>query len=72
MTATPAAPELETRHHELRKSQMVMVDGNLIANLHSVQQGLSARACVAGYWGFASAPAPGGADADEDADAKPQ
>jgi len=47
---------LETRHHELRKTRMVMVDGNLTANLRSVQAGVSARAYRDGYWGFASAP----------------
>lgn len=50
------APDLETRHHELRKTRMLMVDGNLTANLRTVQRGLSARAYVDGYWGFASAP----------------
>ena len=29
------ATHLETRHHELRKSRLVMVDGNLIGNLRS-------------------------------------
>ena len=57
--------ELETRHHELRKSQMVMVDGNLMANLRTVQQGLSARAHAGGYWGFAAAPAHATVDAAE-------
>jgi TldD protein len=47
---------LETRHHELRKTRMVMVDGNLTGNLRSVQAGVSARAYRDGYWGFASAP----------------
>ncbi len=46
---------LETRHHELRKNRLVMVDGNLTSNLRSTQRGLSARAYVDGYWGFASA-----------------
>ncbi len=50
-----AAQALETRQHELRKSQMVLVDGHLITNTRTVQQGFSARACVGGYWGFASA-----------------
>lgn len=55
--------ELETRHHEVRKSQMVMVDGNLTTNTRQVQQGVSARAYAGGYWGFASAPAqPGRSD----------
>jgi TldD protein len=47
---------LETRHHELRKTRMRMVDGNLIGNLRSVQSGISARVYRDGYWGFASAP----------------
>lgn len=50
---------LETRHHELRKTRMSMVDGNLTGNLRSVQAGVSARAYRDGYWGFASAPADG-------------
>jgi TldD protein len=53
------ATHLETRHHELRKSRLVMVDGNLIGNLRSVSAGVSARAYADGYWGFASAPADG-------------
>jgi TldD protein len=47
---------LESRHHELRKTRMRMVDGNLMVNLRSVQSGVSARAYRDGYWGFASAP----------------
>jgi TldD protein len=50
---------LETRHHELRKTRMSMVDGNLTGNLRSVQAGVSARAYRDGYWGFASAPTDG-------------
>jgi TldD protein len=46
---------LESRHHELRKTRMAMFDGNLTANLRSVQAGVSARAYRDGYWGFASA-----------------
>lgn len=53
----PTSSYLETRHHELRKTRMAMVDGNLTSNLRSVQAGVSARAYVDGYWGFASAPA---------------
>ena len=56
MAASIGLRELETREHELRKSRMVMVDGNLTANLDTVQRGLSARAYLGGYWGFASAP----------------
>ena len=50
---------LELRHHELRKTRLALVDGNLTANQRSVQAGVSARACRGGYWGFASAPAEG-------------
>ncbi len=50
---------LESRHHELRKTRMVMVDGNLTSNLRSVQAGVSARMYQGGYWGFASAPTDG-------------
>ena len=56
MSATPTPQSLETRRHELRKTRMVMVDGNLTVNLRTVQRGLSARAYHDGYWGFASAP----------------
>ena len=52
-----ASPYLETRHHELRKTRMNMLDGSLTANLRTVQAGVSARAYRNGYWGFASAPA---------------
>jgi len=47
---------LETRRHELRKTRLSMVDGNLNGNLRTVQGGVSARAYRDGYWGFASAP----------------
>jgi len=50
---------LETRHHELRKTRLMLVDGNLTTNLRTSQAGISARAYHAGYWGFASAPADG-------------
>jgi TldD protein len=62
-TRTSSAAEMESRHHELRKSQMVMVDGNLTTNTRLVQQGVSARAYLGGYWGFASASAAPGAAA---------
>lgn len=63
MTSNVVRQELETRQHELRKTRMVMVDGNLTVNLRTLQRGLSARAYVDGYWGFASAPlAAGGSD----------
>lgn len=47
---------LETRRHELRKTRLSMVDGNLTGNVRAVQAGLSARAYAGGYWGFASSP----------------
>jgi TldD protein len=50
------ADSLETRHHELRRTRVVMVDGSLTVNSRVVQRGLSARAAVNGYWGFASMP----------------
>jgi TldD protein len=58
-TPHPADTYFETRHHELRKTRLQMVDGNLTANLRSVQTGVSARAYLGGYWGFAAAPADG-------------
>jgi len=45
----------ETRRHELRKSRMLMVDGNLVTNGRTVEAGASARVYEGGYWGFASA-----------------
>ncbi|WP_088279397.1 TldD/PmbA family protein [Ideonella sp. A 288] len=56
MTAPLDCRALETRHHELHKTRLAMVDGNLVTNLRTTQRGLSARAYVDGYWGFASAP----------------
>jgi TldD protein len=56
MIANCVTRELETRQHELRKTRMVMIDGNLTVNLDTLQRGLSARAYIGGYWGFASAP----------------
>lgn len=56
----PLPTHLETRHHELRKTRLTMVDGHLTGNLRSVQAGVSSRAYLDGYWGFASAPAGGG------------
>lgn len=48
------ASTLEERRHELRKTQIVMVDGKLTSNDHSVEAGRSARAYDGGYWGFAA------------------
>ena len=47
----------ESRQHELRKSRIVMVDGNLIANSETTEGGSSSRVFNQGYWGFASTPA---------------
>ncbi|HEX6703696.1 MAG TPA: TldD/PmbA family protein [Albitalea sp.] len=47
----------ETRRHELRKSRLLMVDGNLVSNTRSVEAGASARIYEGGYWGFAASPA---------------
>jgi TldD protein len=46
----------EVRQHELRKTRMVMIDGNLTANSETSEGGTSARVFDKGYWGFASAP----------------
>jgi TldD protein len=53
---TSAASYCETRHHELRKSRMLMVDGNLVGNTRSLEGGASARVHEGGYWGFAATP----------------
>lgn len=52
--STPPADYAEFRRHELRRSRMVMIDGNLTANTKSVETGCSARVLHNGYWGFAS------------------
>ena len=51
---TTASSYSESRRHEVRKSRLVMVDGNLVSNAHSVEAGASARVYEGGYWGFAS------------------
>jgi TldD protein len=51
-----SASYCETRHHELRKSRMLMVDGNLVSNTRTVEAGASARVYEGGYWGFAATP----------------
>ena len=54
---TPAATlYAETRRHELRKSRLVMIDGNLAMNSRTAEGGISSRVYDGGYWGFASAP----------------
>lgn len=50
----------ESRHHEVRKTRLLMVDGRLVNNQRSVDAAASARVHEGGYWGFASsADAPG-------------
>jgi TldD protein len=46
----------EIRIHELSKTNMVLIDGNLSTNSHSTSLGTCARVFDKGYWGFASAP----------------
>jgi TldD protein len=46
----------ETRRHELRKSRLLMIDGNLAVNSRTAEAGISARVYRDGYWGFAAAP----------------
>ncbi|HSW05548.1 TldD/PmbA family protein [Aquabacterium sp.] len=53
---TGVARYTETRRHELRKTRMVMIDGQLAINSRSSEGGVSARVYDGGYWGFASAP----------------
>ncbi|MEK8031374.1 TldD/PmbA family protein [Ideonella sp. DXS29W] len=49
----------ELRQHELRKSRVMMIDGNLTQNSRTVDAGTSARVYADGYWGFASVAATG-------------
>jgi TldD protein len=46
----------EIRQHELRKTRLMMIDGNLSLNSRTAEGGVSARVYNDGYWGFASAP----------------
>jgi TldD protein len=55
MPDTPPA-YTEIRRHELRKTRMLMIDGNLALNSRTAEAGTSARVYRNGYWGFASAP----------------
>lgn len=52
----------ELREHELRKTQLMMIDGSLTQNSRSSEGGTSARVYRDGYWGFAAV-AGTGADA---------
>ena len=49
---TTASTYTELRRHELRKSMVVMLDGQLITNASNSEGGISARAHRDGYWAF--------------------
>ncbi len=67
--AAPAGVDYaEARQHEVRKTRMVMIDGNLTANTETAEGGSSARVFEKGYWGFASTPAMDDAAASQVAD----
>lgn len=51
-TAPSAEAYLEMRRHELRKTRVMMVDGNLTTHSRTSDGGVSARAYRDGYWGF--------------------
>jgi TldD protein len=57
MEAPAGVDYSETRQHEVRKTRMMMVDGNLTSNTQTSEGGTSARVFDKGYWGFASVPA---------------
>jgi len=57
-----ATDYVETRHHELHKTRILMIDGSLTANSRTAEVGTSARVHDRGYWGFAAVP--GRADAN--------
>lgn len=44
----------EWRRHELRRTRVLMIDGNLTTNARTSEGGISARAYRDGYWGFAA------------------
>lgn len=46
----------EQRRHEVRKTRLLMVDGNLTVNLRTREGGVSQRLYRDGYWGYAAAP----------------
>lgn len=54
----------ETRHHELRRARLLLIDGHLAVNARTAEAGVSARVYADGYWGFASAPDAGGGATD--------
>lgn len=57
ITAPSGVDYSESRQHEVRKTHMVMIDGNLTANSETSEGGSSVRVFNKGYWGFASTPA---------------
>lgn len=50
------AEHTESRRHELHKTRMLMIDGQLTVNLRTVEAGSSHRTYRGGYWGFAASP----------------
>ena len=44
----------ELRQHEVRRSRLLMIDGNVVTNSRVHEAGTSARSYRGGYWGFAS------------------
>ncbi|HKI73265.1 MAG TPA: TldD/PmbA family protein [Pseudomonadales bacterium] len=63
LTAPSGAAYSETRQHEVRRNQLVMIDGSLATNSETSEGGTSARVWNSGYWGFASVPATDSASA---------
>ncbi len=56
INAPAGADYAESRQHEVLKTRMMMVDGNLTSNSETSEGGTSARVFNKGYWGFASVP----------------
>jgi TldD protein len=64
--AAPAGVDYsEVRQHDVRKTRMVMIDGNLVANTQTSEGGVSGRVFNKGYWGFASTPTQNKASVDQ-------
>ncbi len=61
-TSASGDSTLELRQHELRRTRVMMVDGNLTTHSRTAEGGVSARLYHGGYWGFA-AESGGGDDA---------
>jgi len=55
-TTRSASGYSESRRHELRRSRLLLIDGNLAVNSRTADGGVSERIYDAGYWGFAAAP----------------